>query len=70
MDREGTLTTTVTIELSEAEAWRLLALIKREMNEAEPAWQPYWLRLGRLLARRIELRYVALRFCGSDGGGI
>lgn len=44
----------VIIELSEHDAFRLLLLIKKEINQADKTWQPYWERQAKNIRQSLE----------------
>ena len=44
----------VTLNLSEHDALKLLILIRRELNQTETIWQPYWERLAQCVESSIE----------------
>lgn len=53
---------TISIELSEHDAWQLVALIKREQEQSEPAFQPYWEKIAQALTSRIGSFYISQAF--------
>lgn len=44
----------VTLSLSEHDALKLLVLIRRELNQTEKIWEPYWERLAQSVESSIE----------------
>lgn len=44
----------ITLHLSEHDALKLLVLIRRELNQTETIWQPYWERLAQCVEGSIE----------------
>ena len=56
MDKE------VAIKLSEHDAWRVLALLKRQAKEDDPVWRPYWQRLVEEFNQQIAATYVLAYF--------
>lgn len=57
----STRVTVIRLELTEPEAWRLLALLKRTA-EQDRAERPYWQDLAGRLASRIYVVYTERRF--------
>ena len=44
----------VILELSEHDAFRLLALIDKELRQADKTWQPYWERQAQNIRQSME----------------
>ena len=44
----------ITLNLNEHDASKLLALIRREINQEDKIWQPYWERLAQNVEQSIE----------------
>lgn len=44
----------ITLNLNEHDASKLLALIRREINQEDRIWQPYWERLAQNVETSIE----------------
>lgn len=44
----------IIIKLNEHDAWQLLTLIRREINQGDRIWQPYWERLAQSVENSIE----------------
>jgi len=57
---------TITIDLTESDASRLLKLIRQQAEEDEPVWRRYWDRLAGLVQQAIE-RAFSVEQVGVDG---
>ncbi len=60
---------TVILELSEHDASKLLALIRREINQADTIWRPYWERQASNVQKSIE-RINLLQHQGFQSGDL
>lgn len=44
----------IIIELNEHDAWQLMSLIRKELDESDRVWHGYWKRLAQQVTRSIE----------------
>ncbi|GIK36539.1 MAG: hypothetical protein BroJett011_03720 [Chloroflexota bacterium] len=52
---------TVVLWLSEHDAQRILLLVKKEKEQAEPVWRDYWARLASEMHEKIGQNYAGQR---------
>ncbi len=45
----------IVLKLSEHDVAQLLSLVRKEMDQQNEIWQPYWVRLEKIIEQDIEL---------------
>ncbi len=51
----GTRGKKIVLKLSEHDVAQLLLLVRKEMDQQNEIWQPYWVRLEKIIEQDIEL---------------